>query len=465
MTAGSRLPGRGVKQRGGLFPGAGGAKRDFLPGWLVVRFAPETIRPAAQRGTTIASLRSAVGRLGENVTGPLDYLTQNVGLMHISPMFADSGARRGLRKLGSIRTVAGMTALASVSHSMNEDLEGYAIVRFDPKRNAKQVIQALKASRAVKYVERVAARWLTATPGVGGATDPKRNLQWGLRAIKWFSANLPGMLGRKVGIIDTGIDETHPDLSGLVDAGSYHVGPYAAADVLGHGTHVAGIVAALNNNDVGITGVSQTKLEVWKVFPDKPDPTDGEFYVDPEAFQRALGQALNAGVSAVNLSLGGTQRDPTEELLIRRLVERGVAVVAAMGNEYESRNNPTEYPAAFSGVIAVGAVDEFMRRARFSNSGGHICIAAPGTSILSTLPSKPSPYRDETEYASWDGTSMATPHVTAAIAMIRERDPGLDIAGVRARLESTAQKVPAMKGKARTQEYGSGVLDLETALH
>jgi hypothetical protein len=460
MTTKARVPGRGTPRSNRLFPGAGSAKRDFLPGRLVVRFAPETLRAAAPRGATIASLRSALGGLAENVSGPLNYLAESVGLKHIAPLFADSDARRGLRRLGSIKAAAGLTALTSVSHSMNEDLQGYAIVQFDPKRGTKRVIQALKASRAVQYAEPVAARWLTATPA---AVDPKRNLQWGLRAIKWFSANLTGALTRKVGIIDTGIDEAHRDLAGLVDLDAYHVGPYSRADLLGHGTHVAGIIAAVSNNSVGIAGVAQTKLEVWKVFADKPDPADGEFYVDPEAFQRALGQAVNAGISAVNLSLGGTQRDPTEELLIRRLIDRGVAVVAAMGNEYQD-GDPVEYPAAFPGVIAVGAVNELMRRAAFSNTGGHICISAPGKNILSTLPLKPSPYREETEYASWDGTSMATPHVTAAIGMMRQRNPALDVAAVTARLESTAQKVPAMKGKTRTTQYGSGVLDLEKAL-
>jgi len=463
MATRARVPGRHDLKRGGLFPGAGGRKRDFLPGRLVVRFEPEAIRPVAPRGATIASLRSALANLNENVTQPLDYLAQNVGLQHIAPVFADSDARKGLRRIGSLKTAAGLTALASVSHSINEDLEGFAIVRFDPRRNAKQVIQALKASRAVNYAAPVAARWLTAAPSTRGATDPKRNLQWGLRAIRWFTANLPAALRRKLGVIDTGIDLSHPDLSGLIDADNYHVGPFDKLDHLGHGTHVAGIIAAVSNNSVGIAGVAQAKLEVWKVFPDKPDPLDGQFYVDPEAFQRALGQAINAGVSAVNLSLGGTQRDPTEELLIRRLAGRGVAVVAAMGNEYQE-GNPKEYPAAFPDVIAVGAVDELLRRAPFSNTGGHICIAAPGKSIVSTLPMKPSPYREETEYASWDGTSMATPHVTAAIGMIRQREPSLDIAGVRAKLESSAQKVAAMRERARTNEFGSGVLDLEKAL-
>jgi hypothetical protein len=460
MTDKTKVPGRGGERSRPLFPGAGRAKLDFLPGRLVVRFAPEQLRDAAPQRASIASLRSAVGALSENVRGPLNYLAQSVGLQHIAPLFAESEARRSLRRIGPAREAAGLTALTSVAHSMNEDLQGYAMVKFDPKRGTKRVIEALKGSRAVTYAEPVAARWLTATPA---AVDPNRNLQWGLRAINWFSAKLPGELTRKIGIIDTGVDEVHPDLAGLVDHDAYHVGPYSRADLLGHGTHVAGIIAAISNNSIGIAGVAQSKLEVWKVFPDKPDPGNGEFYVDPEAFQRALGQAVNAGVSVVNLSLGGTERDATEELLIRRLIDRGVAVVAAMGNEYED-GNPVEFPAAFPGVIAIGAVNELMRRASFSNTGRHISISAPGKNILSTLPLKSSPYRDETEYASWDGTSMATPHVTAAIGMMRQRHSALDVAAVKAKLESSAQKVPAMKGKTRTGAHGSGVLDLEKAL-
>ena len=136
-----------------------------------------------------------------------------------------------------------------------------------------------------------------------------------------------------------------------------------------------------------------------------------------------------------------------------------------MGNEY-GEGNPTEYPAAYQGVFAVGAINEASRRAPFSNTGPNIALCAPGTNILSTLPMKPSAYRkpDETQYAAWSGTSMATPHVTAAAALVRARYGSLGAEQVRDRLQETAAKLPAMKGKNRTNEYGTGLLNLKDAV-
>ena len=89
-----------------------------------------------------------------------------------------------------------------------------------------------------------------------------------------------------------------------------------------------------------------------------------------------------------------------------------------MGNEYED-GNPTEYPASYPNVIAVGAINEASNRAPFSNTGNHIALAAPGTNILSTLPMKQSVARkaEDTRYAAWSGTSMATPHVTRRLPL------------------------------------------------
>jgi subtilisin family serine protease len=117
-------------------------------------------------------------------------------------------------------------------------------------------------------------------------------------------------------------------------------------------------------------------------------------------------------------------------------------------------------------VVAVAATDEGNRRAGFSNTGRHVALSAPGTNILSTLPTKPSAYRGaaETEYAAWSGTSMAAPHVAAAAALILAADPTLTPAQVTARLRKTAARLPPMKRRSWTKEYGSGLLDLAAAL-
>jgi subtilisin family serine protease len=182
-------------------------------------------------------------------------------------------------------------------------------------------------------------------------------------------------------------------------------------------------------------------------------------------YQRALNAARNAGMQVVNLSIGGAGHSRTEEFLFRRLLNAGATVVAAMGNEFKE-GNPTEYPAAYPGVIAVGAIGKSNRRASFSNTGSHIVISAPGLNILSTLPMTWSAARDksETKYAVWSGTSMATPHISAAAALIIARHPNLSPQQIADRLKSTATKLSAMGNKPHTREYGSGLLNIESAV-
>lgn len=293
-------------------------------------------------------------------------------------------------------------------------------------------------------------------------THPLVNRQWGLRAIRWFDTEpLPDAQHIKVAVLDTGLDTSHPDLQQFT---SYVHDGASAEDIIGHGTHVAGIIAATANNHISIAGICRCDLHSWKIFGDKPQ-TDGRYYVDELMYQRALNAARTAGVRVLNLSIGGTQHTQTETLLFRLLVNAGVTVVAAMGNEFEE-GNPTEYPAAYPDVIAVGAATEANRRASFSNTGRHLALVAPGANILSTLPMKPSTYRgaDETAYAAWSGTSMAAPHVTAGAALVLARDPGRTPAQVAQRLKDTAFRLPAMGRRKWTAEYGAGLLNLKDAV-
>ncbi len=193
-------------------------------------------------------------------------------------------------------------------------------------------------------------------------------------------------------------------------------------------------------------------------------PHEGEYYVDPDLFADALRAAADAGISSLNLSIGGPRSSQTEQLLIRRLIRSGVVVVAAMGNAFQE-GNPTEYPAAYEDVLAVGSMAENRERSSFSSTGSHIGLCAPGSNILSTLPRQFSAFRpNEKMYASWSGTSMATPHVAAAAALVAAKNGGMSASNVAAHLRDTAAKLSAMHGKARTDEYGSGLLDLTGAL-
>ncbi len=426
---------------------------EHIPGQIIVRVREAAVRRVLAAAARLRFRRTDAGLLPEEIAQPLDYLHANAGLKAVRPLFSTRRAAVQRAPLPSIQRHR-LATLSSVADAVSEDLAGIAVLSLDPRKATPRLLKILTASRAMEYVEPMPARWLAAV-----RADPLRNLQWGLRAIEWFETDPPDARPIRVGILDTGVDRHHPDLR--VVPITYHHEGLKAEDIVGHGTHVAGIIAATPNNGVGITGIARCRLEVWKVFPDGPQ--FGDFYVDGERYFRALNAAIAAGVRVINLSLGGTASSRTEALLFRRLARAGITVVAAMGNEYQE-GNPTEYPAAYDGVLAVGSVAENRRRSPFSNTGRHIALVAPGSHILSTVPTRASRYREETDYTSWSGTSMATPHVAATAALIAARFPGKDARQITAHLRRTATRLPAMRGQRWTPDYGTGLLNLRKAL-
>ncbi len=416
----------------------------FLPGVLVVKIRPDAIAGIDR------------GHLPEKLDAAFRAVARRGRLREVCASLAGERPRPELSRLAA-------AAVASVRDVGEEDLRGLLILRVGRRRNLDRVCRMLSDSPAVEYAHRAPARWpqgATAKTPRRRPSDPMANRQWGLRVIRWFEAPIPDARAVKVAIIDTGIDETHPDLEVAV----YRHPETSAEDPLGHGTHVAGILGARTNNRAGIAGVCRPSLHVFKVFGDQPDD-DGEFYVDELQYQRALNAVRRSGIRVLNLSLGGPGKTRTEALLIRKIIESGCVVVAAMGNEYDE-GNPVEYPAAYPGVVAVGAIDEAGRHAGFSNSGKHIGLVAPGAHVLSTLPMKRSPYREpeERRYGAWSGTSMATPHVAGAAALILAGNPALTGKAVVERLRSRTSSLPAMGGKRWTRLYGDGLLDVRGAL-
>jgi subtilisin family serine protease len=433
------------------------SRQGFVPGQLIVRCkADVTDELPDVHHATIASLHTFA--LPDAVESPFKKLQQEGLIREIKPIFSRMTSGHALSVAPT--NVAAAFAM-SVRDSEADDLRGITMLRLARSTDLKKVEKQLAATPGIEYVHRVPRRWITAR---AIPKDPLFKRQWGLPAIGWLNPDpLPDASAVKVAVLDTGVDLTHRDLENVVQA-YIHEGA-SSEDIVGHGTHVSGIIAAESNNKIGISGICRCDLTVWKVFTDTPDPEDGEFYVDDVMYQRALNGARSAGMRVMNLSIGGGDPSETERLLFRRLIDAGVTVVAAMGNEFDE-GNPTEYPGAYPDVIAVGAVGKTRRRASFSNTGSHISVVAPGIGIVSTLPMKPSADResDETKYASWDGTSMATPHVTAVAALILARHPDFTPAQVRERLISTATKLSAMGSKNKTNEYGYGLLNVEQAV-
>jgi subtilisin family serine protease len=452
---------------------------EYLPALLMAKVKPDVVEEVPDlAGTTFAAARTL--RLPSAVEEPLTNLRAKGLIEQVVPVFADVPllvripARAKARGFATAAAPAGATtrfiseqplldirlpAVAftrSVRQVTDEDLQGINLLRLSSKADPASVMKTLKSSRGVQYCHRVAARW-------PAAANPMLNRQWGLRATHWFEANRSIDASEiKVGVLDTGVDSTHPDLKPVVSA--YHFDGTSEEDIVGHGTHVSGIIAANPDDRAGITGVSNCKLNVWKIFGDTP-ADDGEYYVDELLYQRALRAAQTSGMQVLNLSIGGTAKNPTEETLFRKLITANVTVVAAMGNEFQ-RGNPVEYPAAYPGIIGIGATDETDKRAPFSNTGVHIALSAPGANILSTLPILPSAYRprDLTSYVAWSGTSMATPHVTAVASLVLAANPAFTNKQVADRLKATAAKIPALGGKQNTPELGAGLLDVQAAV-
>jgi subtilisin family serine protease len=398
---------------------------------------------------------ATANRLPEDVSDPLEYLRDNAGLKAVQPLFSE---RRIAHKRASVSSInrAKLAVMSSVSDSEIEELRGIILVSLRAKKKIPELVKHLKRSRTIDYAEPMPARWLAAN--AGGAVNCSQNLQWGLRAIHWFNATIPSAADIRVGVLDTGIDEAHPDLR-KVDINYYREG-LKKRDKLGHGTHVAGIIAATANNKAGITGVARCKLSMWKIFEDQP-AYDGGYYVDSERYLRALGAVRDEGVKVVNLSIGGTKSSETEQILFRRLTNY-VVVVAAMGNEYE-RGNPMIYPAAYDGVLAVGSIAEDRLHSDFANTGDHIDLVAPGSNILSTLPTSNSKFYKGTHHGVFSGTSMATPHVAAAAALVSARFPSLNVSRIKDRLTSKTELLNDMDARY-TEDYGHGLLNLIKAL-
>lgn len=372
------------------------------------------------------------------------------------------------------RSVAGASSLAQSLEARNGGqiqaiaigLSGRVLLMHVPAGREDEFRARLAADPGVAAVSRNYEVHLDAAPLV--PNDPSYPQQWGLAAVRAPEAWGDGARanGVTVAVIDSGADYGHPDLAASLLPGCTFVvvpstcGPTDAADDNGHGTHVAGTIAALTNNAVGVAGLA------WgaSVLPLKAlDSTGtGSWY----AIADAIGYATNrTGVRVINMSLGsdpGFPPDPSEQAILQQMIDgaraRGIVVVVASGNSGVNLDTTPIYPASLPGVVAVTAVDQNGARPSWANYGTAVAVAAPGVGILSTL----CAYNAQTQscthtYSTKSGTSMASPHVAALAALILARSPGLTPDGVAAVLKATATKLP-------DSSTGAGRIDAAAAL-
>lgn len=215
-----------------------------------------------------------------------------------------------------------------------------------------------------------------------------------------------------IAVIDTGVDVHHPDLQDAIIGGYNFTTDDSAAyqDENGHGTHVAGTIAAQQNN-IGVVGVApKAKLLILKAIDENGN---GQLDWMIQAITYAMNwRGLNGErVRVISMSLGGPH-DPAVHEAIQQAVTSDVLVVCASGNygDNDASTDEYSYPAGYSEVVSVGAVDYYAKPAPFTNSNPEVDLVAPGVNILSTYLSG--------DYAELSGTSMATPHVTGAAAII-----------------------------------------------
>jgi hypothetical protein len=416
---------------------------------VIAKVRPEGVAPSRAPASTLSASGRAARAAGVAPDSGLARLLENGHAASITPVFDDAPGR-GARAPSTLSGAAGggRRGLRARSARLME-------IEVSRGTTPSQLAAHIARLKDVEYafvppVRKLFGRRTRKSP------DPLASRQWGHGAIRLgharAAAGFKNATGITVAVVDSGIDERHPDLKGvIVEYKNFLRG--SDKDFVGHGTHVAGIVAAAAGNGLGISGVCGAKILALKALP-----RDGQEF-DPPAYYRALRYVIGRA-RVLNLSLGG-EKDLAEIDILRDVIDAGVVVIAAMGNEYEE-GNPTEYPAAISDVCAVGATDEIDKRASFSNTGRHIDLMAPGVDILSTTPTFRYDGDGEREYDAWDGTSMATPHVAAAAALVLAKSPGSTPAQVIKTLTSSADRVAgAKKGSAA---YGAGRLNCEKAL-
>jgi thermitase len=323
------------------------------------------------------------------------------------------------------------------------------------------VARRLNRSALVAYAEPNYILRATATPNdplfaelyglnntgqTGGTADADIDAPEG-----WDAAGLgafPASGGPKIGIVDTGIDSTHTELSGkAVDCAAALGGLVTTGtctDDNMHGTHVAGTIAAKANNGTGVAGVAfNSPLTICKALY----TAAGTGMTSDVA--ACIVWAHQRGAKVISMSLGGGASTTLQNAVATAWENggpNGSVLVAAAGNDGDATLN---YPAAYAQVVSVAATDHNDARASFSNANADVEIAAPGVDVLSTIPGG--------QYAELSGTSMATPHVSGVTGVIWGLFPSDTAAGIRSRLDAAVDD----RGPAgRDSTFGFGRVNL-----
>jgi type VII secretion-associated serine protease mycosin len=321
------------------------------------------------------------------------------------------------------------------------DVKGRPVITVTTSVGPKAAAAAVQSAQQAPGSVAVSVDHRVSTLSQPQSNDTLRAQQWALTRLSaedaWVHSTGTGVV---VAVIDTGVAPV-ADLAGQLLSGYDWVTHTAGTHVdgNGHGTHVAGIIAAVANNQAGIAGIAPGA----KILPLRVLDNNGSGYSSDVA--AAVTYAADHGARVINMSLGGGY-DPSLAAAVAYAESKDVVVVAAAGNSKQS-GNAISYPGALPNVVAVGATTSTDAIASFSNTGSYVKVAAPGVDIESTVP-------NGFEYMS--GTSMASPYAAGTIALARAAAPSLRTPGIVNALYSTAtDRGPT----GRDDQFGAGLID------
>ncbi|MEG4280502.1 S8 family serine peptidase [Microcoleus sp. MON1_C1] len=321
-------------------------------------------------------------------------------------------------------------------------------------------------------------------------SDPRLNQLWGLnntgQSSGTFDADIDapeawdlqkGSTNVVVAVIDTGVDYNHQDLAANIwrntgeiagdgidnDGNGYKddVRGYNfvndnndPTDIDSHGTHVAGTIGAVGNNNIGVVGVSQNvSIMPLMVFQKN---AEGKLGVPIGTLAKAINYAIKKGAKVINASLGGSSFDQLTKDAIDDANKKGVLYVASAGNDGKNNDNEARYPSGYDlpNIIAVANTTRNDGLASNSHYGKtSVDLGAPGSDILSTIPGN--------QYAFYSGTSMAAPHVAGAAALLLAQNPNLSVTQLKDILMNTTDPLTALNGKT----VSGGRLNIRRALN
>jgi RHS repeat-associated protein len=361
------------------------------------------------------------------------------------------------------------TILATHGVRRKQQLEGdsgFEKLELPAGRDAKAAVMQLLQNPQVQFAE---PNFLISKEDLT-PNDPQFNEQWALQntgqnggqfgsdikaATAWDKTT--GSTSTVIAVIDSGIDFTHPDLANnqwtnpKSEKGDLHGWDFVnnnaeITDEQGHGTAVAGIIAAEGNNSVGITGV------MWRASLMSLRVLDNTGTGDVANAVQAIDYAVAHGAQVINLSWGTSGESAALKDAIERALRRNVVVVCSAGNGGKDLDANPYYPASFGlkDLITVAGTDNFDQPASWSNYGARtVTVAAPGTDILTT--------QINGAYRSVTGTSAAAPIVTGIAGLVKTSQPGANAAQIARAISDSARKIASLSGKVSSGGVVSAV--------